>query len=177
MKSYKSNNNNSKSNNNKLNNIRGNNNWYDDPIEIETRDADSIKSDSKVVSSEVNKKNKPKLYTFYDYINKKKEAENPIDNQQQLEPRNNYNNNNQHNNKHYSPSRAYERRPIRSEYHQPNHYERERTPPLTPPTPEPKYSNRSHRRVSSPFELEYVTMPISSGFGGYTNTTRRKVYL
>jgi hypothetical protein len=46
-------------------------NW-DEPIEIETRDSDSINSES--ISKITENKKTPKLYTFYEYLNKNRES-------------------------------------------------------------------------------------------------------
>lgn len=136
--------------------------WDDDPIEIETRDADSIKSDT------ANNKQKPKLYTFYDYMNKNKQQQqspnssnnNSNRNGNRVSSNTNYNNNNNHRN--VAP-RNIEKQT------QNNNLE------VVP------YRNTDYDSPDSDFDSDipepvYITMPISSGFGGYTNTTRRKVF-
>lgn len=158
-------------------------NW-DDNIEIETRDTDSISdnnNNNSYISSKnynnsntqqvYNKKPNSKLYTFYDYINKKQDNPNnekskTLLNKKLDSPNNslyneNYNTNTNNNNN---------TRAISEEIIELN---------------TPQYNTRDYRdtikrepiRFSSLTPLpepRYITMPISSGFGGYTGTTRRK---
>lgn len=113
-----------------FNNTNSNNqsdlNWD----EIESTDAESLRSESDLVA---NKQllNKPKLYTFYDYTNKKQTNIKQFD--QTL-----YNNQLQ-------KQTAYLQE-------------------------QPTFYKESNLLTDS----TYLGMPISSGFGGYTNTTRRK---
>ena len=117
-------------------------NW-DEPIEIETRDSDSINSES--VSKKSGNKRTPRLYNFYEYLNKKRNSKNPEDsnNRSSLNSAQSISN--------YSQS-------IKSS---------------------PEYIYKLRRQISQDFEdsnsenLKYRKMPISSGFGGFTTTTRK----
>ena len=119
-------------------------NW-DDLIDIETCDSDSINSET---SKAANIK-KPKLFTFYDYINKDSNIVKSQKNQAQKN-KSYLNFENYHNNFHNSSDYTYKfRRPQNQDFD----------------------SFTNFKPSSSGFQQN--KMPISSGFGGYTTTTRK----
>lgn len=110
-----------------------NNNYFPEVNwdEIESRDADSISDSDFNGNKKQSSSNKPRLYTFYDYINKNKQQ--PVQQEQQKQS--------------------------------------------TPLKTIPWFASNSETNNTSVSPLPqsyYITMPISSGFGGYTNTTRRR---
>ena len=135
-------------NNNNNNNNRSNINNLPDVSwdEIESRDADSIRSDSDQASFiNKNKKKQNKLYTFYDYIGNKNKVANNNQQGQQLQPQ-----------------QQQQQQQQQQPYQQFDESANE----------ESAFWSNSESQFPQNY---YVTMPISSGFGGYTNTTRRKV--
>jgi hypothetical protein len=170
---------------------------WDDPIEIESRDADSIseynnnsnnqkfifnntlkqqqpiqqrnrQQQLKQQHEQSNQKNKPKLYTFYDYIHKNKEenfnnANSPSLNHIKPSVYNNINNSSNLNNKKsfdYSRNQVLNNTNNNFDQNQRIHSYRLKQEEETP--------NQENE------DILITQMPISSGFGGYTGTTRRK---
>ena len=168
---------------------------WDDPIEIESRDADSITENNynsnnqkfifkktleqhqqpiqqrkrqqqpKQQQEQSNQKNKPKLYTFYDYINKNKEENFNNANSSNLNQIKTtvYNNNSQDLNKGFDYSRNQVLNNNNNSFNQNQRIQ--------------SYKVNSKEDTLNQEEDEDILitqMPISSGFGGYTGTTRRK---
>lgn len=123
------------------------------------------------------KKSNSKLYTFYDYINKKnnntnnnneerlnldnksKNNANPYSRYSYNNNSNNNTSNNNNNNNSFEESNYNDIIELNTPVFEKKKFQTNKTvsPPLSP--------------LSEPY---YMTMPISSGFGGYTGTTRRK---
>jgi hypothetical protein len=168
---------------------------WDDPIEIESRDADSITENNynsnnqkfifkktleqhqqpiqqrkrqqqpKQQQEQSNQKTKPKLYTFYDYINKNKEENFNNANSSNLNQIKTtvYNNNSQELNKGFDYSRNQVLNNNNNSFNQNQRIQ--------------SYKVNSKEDTLNQEEDEDILitqMPISSGFGGYTGTTRRK---
>jgi hypothetical protein len=142
------------------------------------------------LDSKVNKlnstKSNSKLYTFYDYINKKNNTSNNNNNNKNSEDRLNLDNKRKNNANPYSrySYNSNNNNNINNSFEESNYNEIIEL--NTPVFEENKFQTSSEaynrRRVSpsSPLPVSpladpyYITMPISSGFGGYTGTTRRK---
>ncbi|RNA28158.1 hypothetical protein BpHYR1_031053 [Brachionus plicatilis] len=122
---------------------------HDDEFSIETRDAESIQSTN--ISNQT-KKTKPKLYTFYDYMNK---------NQNQTETKSN---------------NEIKRRNLNKNFIQQNKVKpnSQQVFDLTGQFKKPYSSSPVNTRNKLDLTPEPTAMPISSGFGGYTNTTTRR---
>ena len=119
-------------------------NW-DEPIEIETRDSDSINSES--ISKITENKKTPKLYTFYEYLNKNRESKSQENSNKSLLHSARSNSNYSQSIKNSEEYIYKLRRPISQNF---------------------QYSNSE-----TSGNLKNRKMPISSGFGGFTTTTRK----
>lgn len=121
----------------------------DDEFSIETRDAESIHSTNNI-SNQTNK-TKPKLYTFYDYMKKNKNQ--PENSKNEIKSRNLNKNFVQQNKVKPSSEQVFD---------------------FTGQFKKPYSSSPINTRNKFDLTPDPATMPISSGFGGYTNTTTRR---
>lgn len=121
--------------------------WEINWEEIETRDSDSIISDN--VPKKTEKQRSPKLYTFYDYINKRNRK---LEHSDKLKTETQSTYHHTRNKSENSPEYIYK---LKQDFEQDSN------------TFVPETSN-------SIAVKNYNKMPISSGFGGYTTTTTRR---